>query len=193
MSPIPSTGDAVTRRSLAQLDALPISLLDEPLDYIFADHFRQRCLCAVLQSFARTRRAPRAGADMVVAFLARETALHHLDEDADLFPALRDRAKPEDGLSPILARLSEDHRQAAPLITEMIAALSTQLTHGAIKIRAAAAEAMSIYAACEQRHLSVENGIVLVLARKRLKLADLAAMRAAMKARRMGAPDVAHP
>jgi hypothetical protein len=43
---------------------------------------------------------------------------------------------------------------------------------------------MLAYAASEYRHLSVENGIMLVIARKRLTAADIKAIARAMKARR---------
>lgn len=179
-----STDDGVAQHSLAQLDALPLSMLDEPLDFIFADHFRQRSLCVVLRSFARSRRVPRESADKVLAFLAHDLSLHHQDEDAGLFPALRKRAEPEDDLSSILARLSEDHRQASPLVADIVAALSVKAMRGKIKLSAAAAETMFAYVAGEQRHLSVENGIVLVIARKRLAPIDLRKLSRSMKTRR---------
>lgn len=181
----PATRDeAAEQRSLAQLDALPLSMLDEPLDFIFADHFRQRSLCSFLRSFARSRRVPRESADKVLAFLAHDLLLHHQDEDADLFPALRKRAEPEDGLSTILARLSEDHRQALTLVADIVAALSVKPIRDWITIPAEAAETMFAYVAGEQRHLSVENGIVLVIARKRLASADLRKLSRSMKTRR---------
>lgn len=184
MSRPATTDDAGARHCLAQLDALPLSLLEKPLDFIFADHFRQRSLCAVLRSFARSRRVPRECADKVLAFLAYDLSLHHQDEDADLFPALRKCAEPEDGLSPILARLSEDHRQASPLVAGIVAALSLKATRHRITIPDAASETMFAYVAGEQRHLSVENGIVLVIARKRLAPADLQKLSRSMKTRR---------
>jgi hypothetical protein len=94
-----------------------------------------------------------------------------------------ERAEPDDGLPPILAGLSADHRLAAPLIDEIIVALS--VADDPITVPVAAADTMFTYATAEQRHLSIENGIVLVLARKRLKHTDLAAMSVAMKARRL--------
>ncbi len=184
MSQPATPDDAVTQHSLAQLEALPLSMLDEPLDFIFADHFRQRSLCTVLRSFARSRRVPRESADKVQAFLAHDLSLHRQDEDADLFPALRKRAEPEDGLSTILARLSEDHRQSSPLIADIVAALSVKPVRDLITIPAAAAETMFAYVAGERRHLSVENGIVLVIARKRLAPAVLRKLSRSMKTRR---------
>jgi hemerythrin-like domain-containing protein len=184
MSRPATTDDAVAQHSLTQLDALPLSMLDEPLDFVSADHFRQRSLCRVLRSFARSRRVPRESAGKVAAYLAHDLSLHHQDEDADLFPALRKRAEPEDGLSTILARLSEDHRQALPLISDIVAALSAKPMRGRITISAAAAETMFAYIEGEQRHLSVEAGIVLVIARKRLASADLRELSRSMKTRR---------
>lgn len=127
---------------------------------------------------------PRESANKVLAFLAHDLSLHHQDEDADLFPALRKRAEPEDGLSTILARLSEDHRQASPLVADIVAALSVKPIRDWITIPASVAEAMFAYVAGEHRHLSVENGIVMVIARKRLAPADLRKMSRSMKTRR---------
>lgn len=179
-----STNEAVAQRSLAQLDALPMSMLDEPLDFIFADHRRQRSLCSVLRSFALCRRVRRDSAEKILSFLAHDLSLHHQDEDADLFPALRKRAEPEDDLSSILARLSEDHRQTSPLVADIFAALSAKPMRDWISIPAAAADTMIAYVSCEQRHLSVEDGIVLVIARKRLVPADLRKLSRSMKMRR---------
>lgn len=184
MSRAVTTNDPVERYGLTQLDALPLSMLDEPLDFVSADHFRQRSLCRVLQSFARSRHVPRECADKITAFLTHDLSLHHQDEDADLFPTLRKRAEPEDGLSTILARLSDDHREASPLVLEIVAALSVKPKRGGISISAAAAETMFAYVEGEQRHLSVEAGIVLVIARKRLTTADLRELSRSMKTRR---------
>ncbi len=100
------TPDPPPEAAAAIVEALPFSLIDTPLDYIFADHFRQRSVCVALKRFAEHGRVPRSEADMVTAFLDRELSLHHEDEDQDLFPAVRRRALPEDDLGAVLARLS---------------------------------------------------------------------------------------
>lgn len=170
--------------STAIVEAIPFSLIDKPLDYIFADHFRQRSICVALKRFAEDGLALRSEADMVTAYLDRELPLHHEDEDQDLFPAVRRRALPEDNLGAVLARLSEDHRLSDGMVRSTIAALSATPGADIVKLARSAREVMQAYAASEHRHLAIENGIVMTIARIRLKPADLKAISQAMKQRR---------
>lgn len=167
-----------------QLDPLPFKLLDEPLDYLFADHFRERCLTQALRKFAAVGSAPRVEADHVIAYLLHEQPLHHADEEEDLFPLLRRRARPDDELGPILAQLAEDHRRLAPMVDEIVAVLGAQPAKDLVRLRRHMRELLKAYAANEAHHVAIENGIVLVMARKRLNAADLQTMSHAMKARR---------
>lgn len=170
--------------SAAIVEALPFSLIDTPLDYILADHFRKRSICVALRRFAEDGRASRSEADMVTAFLDRELLLHHEDEDHDLFPAVRRRALPEDELGAVLARLSEDHRLSDGMVRTIVGALSATPGAAAVKFDRPAREVMQAYAASEHRHLAMENGIVMAIARIRLKPSDLRAISQAMKQRR---------
>lgn len=172
------------RPEALHLTPLPLSLLDEPLDYTHAEHYRQRCIAAALRRFASEGSACRTEADMVIAYLDRDIGLHHQDEDEDLFPALRRKASPSDNLGPILARLGDDHRQAAPMLETIIAALSRKLADDPVKIRKSDRETMMAFAKAEQHHLAIESGIVLVIARKRLSKSNLAMLSQSMKARR---------
>jgi hypothetical protein len=167
-----------------QLEPLPIALLDQPLDFIFAEHFRQRCVIGALRRFVANGSAARAEADQVVAHCERDVVLHHQDEEGDLFPAVRRRALPSDNLGAILATLTEDHRQASAMIEIIVEALAARIADDPVKIKRADREVMMAYARSEQRHLAIENGIVLVIARKRLTEADLVAISRSMKTRR---------
>jgi hemerythrin-like domain-containing protein len=173
------------------VEAMPYALLEEPLDYIFADHFRQRSVCVALKRFAASGRAPRREADMVIAFLDRDLRWHHEDEDEDLFPAVRRRTVAEDDLGAVLARLTEDHRQSELMVSAIVSALAARPDQDPVRLDQQSREMMQVYAASEHRHLALENGIVLSIARIRLKPADLNGIRAAMKKRR-GLADVAH-
>lgn len=166
------------------VDAIPFTLIDTPLDFILTDHVRKRSVCVALKRFAEDGRASRSEADMVTAFLDRELQLHHEDEDRDLFPAMRRRALPEDNLGIVLARLSEDHRLSDGMVRSIITALSATPGADPVKLDRQAREVMQAYAASEHQHLAMENGIVMVLARIRLKPADLKAISQAMKLRR---------
>lgn len=162
----------------------PFALLDDPLAYVLAAHLRQRAVCATLRRFATERVAGRAEADMVTAYLTSDLRRHHEDEDLDLYPALRRRALPADGLGITLARLGEEHRQGEAMADIITEALSERPADATVHVSVAASETMQAYAASELRHLALENGVVLALARIRLTRPDLKAISRAMKARR---------
>lgn len=168
------------------IEALPVALLDEPLDYLFADHYRQRCVATALRRFAETGSAARREADMVIAYLDHDLPLHHEDEDLDLFPAVRRRAHLEDDLGVVLARLGEEHRQAKPTIREIVGMLAVRLADDPVPLRRTARQTILAYARSEQRHIAIENSVVLAIARRRLVKRDLTAMSRTMKARRGG-------
>jgi len=163
---------------------LPFGLLDAPLAYVMAAHQRQRVTCGLLRRLAALRVVGRADADMITAFLTRDLRQHHDDEELDLYPALRRRALPEDGLGITLAQLGEEHRQGMAMADSIVETLSARPAEDPVHIDLAASEMMQAYAARELRHLALENGVVLALARIRLTRADLKAISRAMKARR---------
>lgn len=164
--------------------ALPPALLDEPLDYIFADHFRQRGVCAALKTFAGVGHVPAQDANVLSDFLDRELKWHHQDEEEDLFPSLRRRAHPEDALDEPLARLSRDHSRSAATVGKIVEALGAAPDNDGVRLSEDMRGLMSAYAADEHRHIAIENGIVLAIARIRLTKGDIKAMSASMKARR---------
>jgi hemerythrin-like domain-containing protein len=177
-------GAAEGRCEPLKLDPLPFALLDAPLDYMLADHFRLRTLCVALKRSAERGRVSRAEADLMIGFFDRDMPLHHEDEDETLFPLLRRRALPEDELGVVLARLGADHDAAAAMARDIIAGLSVDLAAGEIRLPAALRDVMRGYVANEHRHLAIENGIVLALARVRLTRSDLRRVSTEMKARR---------
>jgi hemerythrin-like domain-containing protein len=165
-------------------EAIPLSLADAPLDYIFADHFRQRGACAALTSAAAIGRIPQAEAESLAAFLEHDVTLHHDDEDHDLFPAVRRRALAEDGLDAVLMRLADDHRRARSMIRVIVDALTPTPRRDPVELAPESRDVMKAYAESERRHIAMENGILMAIARIRLKPADLAAIGQAMKRRR---------
>lgn len=175
---------AADRGTPLKLEPLPIALLDEPIEYMLADHFRNRCVLAALRRFGETGIASRGEADMVAAYLDHDLYLHHCDEDENLFPALRKRAQASDNLGSVLARLSEDHRQSVPTIERIVAVLCGRPAEDPVRLDRSTRELVLAYARTEQRHLAIENGIVLVIARRRLPGNDLKAIGHAMKMRR---------
>lgn len=163
---------------------LPLVLLDDPLEYISADHTRQRCIADALRRFGVKRMADRSEAETVVTFLGQDLPLHHQDEEEDLFPAVRRRALPIDDLAPILDQLCQDHSRAMPMVATIIDALSRNLAIDPVAMSKPICKTLLAYADGERRHLAIENGVVLVIARIRLTGKDLRAISRSMKARR---------
>lgn len=187
--------DVVTPRhcpiSAAFLMPVPNELLSNPLDYIAAEHARQRCVCAYLKQMAASMTAARADAEAIVVFITRDLRLHHDDEDGDLFPALRKRVLQEDALDKVLDRLTDDHNCLDRLAAIIVSALRRHLDGSEarpefIAIDDATSATMSSYAVSLLQHLSIENSIALVFARKRLTASDLETLSTSMTARRRG-------
>lgn len=176
-------------RKIPELDEalsgpVPLNLLDQPLDFILAEHHRHRIFCSHLRQTAEIRQISRIDADRLVAYFTQDLDLHHADEDEDLFPALRKRAMPEDDLGAVLARLGEDHRRGAAMIDTIVDMLSLHPAADFVRIDTRTAEIMQVYAASEHRHLALENAVVLAIAGVRLHRADLGKISRNMKARR---------
>lgn len=167
-----------------EIMAPPLRLLAEPIEYICAEHFRQRCICRALRMLAAGQDLSGDVADQMAEAMQYDLALHHRDEDEDLFPLLRERAHPEDGLDPLLAQLSHDHARGEASARKLAAALSGGGRVERVKLGRIAAKLAGQYAGNEQRHLAIENGIVMVMARKRLSPNDLEALTRSMRARR---------
>lgn len=162
----------------------PLALLREPLEFFLAEHLRQRCLCAALRRIAADRRADRSLMVAISDVLRIDLPLHHMDEEQDLFPALLRRGRPEDDLGAIIRELGEDHRRFQ-VVADMIASrLSVLAQDEAPGLDPIFCGTLKLYADEESRHLAIENAIVMVIARKRLKTEDLIHISRNMKARR---------
>jgi len=163
----------------------PVDLLRTPLDYIFADHFRQRSLCRILGELAGAAAFDRAMARAALDFLRTDFSLHVLDEEKDLFPLLRKRRQRQDRIGDILARLGSEHSADALDAEQIVAALAGAIDDAAPRPLDEAARALMVrLAANERRHLTAENAIVLPLARARLTIGDLETLGRHMAARR---------
>lgn len=184
MTPPDATHPGAGAETIPGMAPPPPVLLDRALDHIAAEHMRQRNLCAHLRRIAEERQATRGEADAIVAFFKSDLALQHADVTEDLYPAVRRRAVPEDDLAPILDQLTGDHRDIAVRAARIVAALGRHRTGTSVPVSRQCAVAMFAYAKAMHRLLSAENGIVLVIARKRLTPGDLAAMSQSMKVRR---------
>ncbi len=176
----------VLRVEAARIEEIPENLLRVPIDYIYADHYRQRTMCAMLDELVVDPSGEVASqlSAALLSYLERDLPLHIADEEGDLFPRLKARALPEDGLANVLALLSEEHVDIERLALPLVAALSTLAAGKPLADEKAFACGATLFAEAQRRHQAWENRIVMPLARKRLTRADLSEIGRNMAARR---------
>jgi len=173
------------RKSPPQIEPASVALLSDPLDFFFAEHFRQRKLCNLIEQMVLAERLDPLLAAEVLAFLQHDTVLHVLDEEQDLFPLMRKRCPPEDEIECVLSALTAEHAGDRHLAAIVIEGLQTALRDAqAVSAQPGLREAMVDFARNERRHLALENSVVLPLARLRLTPDDLAQLSARLLRRR---------
>ena len=175
-----------SQSSASEIEAIPENLFREPIDYLYADHFRQRVVCKFLDELAFDPVAPNAArlASIALAYIEQELPHHIADEEQDLFPRLRDRCTPADNAERILGLLSEEHRRDDDLCAAILEGLRV-LAEGQEPSQCAAfVRAAAAFAETQRRHLAWEDDVLLPLARERLTAEDLGDMGRGMATRR---------
>ena len=165
------------------IEPMPVELLDEPLEFIFADHFRQRFVCSLIRQIAEGREVSQSEATEMGYFLVHDLPLHHADEEEDLFPALIKSARPEDNIKQTIARLNDDHIIGSAE-TSRVRNLLSEFALGTANRSKSALRTLKLYAQSENKHLAIENSVVLPIARVRLSKRQLQPMSNSMKSRR---------
>lgn len=178
---------ALTRKlDTKALDRLDPALLAHPLAYILADHHRHRALCSALEALGEQSPPDAKLLTQVLHHLETEMARHRADEEEDLFPLLRARARDED-IERVLALLVREHRQDE-IDTRIIAEGLTECRdQNAASLDLDLCERIRLFVRRQRRHLAVENAIVMPLAEARLGPADRRLIAENM-ARRRGFP-----
>ncbi len=177
------------RSQTEEIEAIPENLFREPIDYLFADHYRQRIVCKHLDQIALDPGTDQVArlAEAVLGFLERDLPLHIADEEQDLFPRLRTRCEPVDQIDGILTQLFEEHARGQELGLHLSTGLR-RLAEGDPSAKDDAfLKAASSFAESQRRHFALEETSVLPLARKRLLPNDLAELGRSMAARRTAA------
>lgn len=151
-----------------------------PLDALAADHRRQREMAEGLKVLAQAEGPDPGLARDLLARIEQELPLHMLDEDADLFPLLRRRARPEDDLDEILSRLEDEHEELHGMEEAVLDGLRAVIAGSPLPDPVA----LRGFAEANNRHMTLENAVILPLARARLTRDDLTSLRLRMGARR---------
>jgi hemerythrin-like domain-containing protein len=169
-----------------RLDRIPDNLLREPLDYLMADHVRQRKVCDALGILitGAARDDTQDMAEAIVAYLSGDFLLHVQDEEIDLFPCLRGAAADSGEEVASLEGLKCDHAADLALAKGLVADLRQMATSGGTRTSPGFIRVAVAFTATERRHLALEDQVILPLARRRLSAADLDRIGHAMAARR---------
>jgi hemerythrin-like domain-containing protein len=163
---------------------------DEPLDTLAACHERIAAQLASLERLVphlgahgcdpRAREAARA----VMRYFDTSGALHHRDEDEDLFPLLRDLAAAQ-GRSEIAAAIEELEREHATMhaLWSTLRKELESVIHGEPRLESGDVER---FAWLYRRHMDREAAAVLPFARQALSAEQRAALGERMDERRRG-------
>lgn len=176
--------DLTAHVAIESLGQIPLALLDDPLEFLLAQQRRQRTICGLLRQIAAGQCVDSMLAKPIVDIVTNEQVLQRSDEEADIFPLMRCRARVEDGLTDLLNRLNIEAKHLRRMSKAVVKALSTNGRSGVITIGKGDAATINSYAAHLHRRLAVEHGILLVLARSRLTSADIETLSTSMKRRR---------
>ena len=170
---------------LSTVEALPADLLRRPLDFLSADHTRQRTISDLMEKLADDTALDPAVAEGVLRYLKVDMAAHVGDEEEDLFPLLRKRCLAEDEIETALALLAGEHKSEERLAKTVIAGLQRLIDEDMpARSDPPLRDELINYARHLRRHLALEHSILLPMARVRLTARDLRGMAKHMAARR---------
>lgn len=164
------------------VNPLPENLLRRPIDYLEADHLRQRKICDLLDHILDSPDSSVSPADirLVLDYLTVDLP-HHVADEEDLFPRLKACCPPSDQVESLIDILNEEHRRNAVLLEKTEAALLSYEARGEAD---SLDPAVAVFAEAKRRHIRLENELLLPLARARLGAEDFRALGRSMAMRR---------
>jgi len=163
------------------IEKSPDGLLDNPLEFIFAEHYRQRAAAAILTMIADGEFDER-GVKLLINFLETDFDIHIGDEELALFPMLKQHCLPEDKVERVIERLQDEHREDEAS-NEIIISILKSMT-GANNLSDNEKRRLRVFAEHIRQHLALENGVLLPIARVRLGPAELNVLVQLLKDRR---------
>jgi len=177
---------------LSFLERIPLNLLLEPIEFIFADHCRQRDMCAALKVVASAEHSDETGptediahtARMVLQCLTVDLPLHFADEECDLFPRLMKASTPRDKTDEIVRLLRQEHKRDKDLVMGVMPGLETLANKQPLKDVSRFRTAARIFSETHLAHINWENAVILELARIQLSAEEQADMAKSLAKRR---------
>ena len=157
----------------------------DALDFILFEHYRHRQMCRALEDLAASQRFEPEKLASMADFIRFDLTLHVIDEEEDFFPMLRARCSADDGIDVVLDRMTEEHAKDKAMSVRVRDVLSRCLIErkppGEIED---GANVLRSFAQHEKHHMTLENAVVIPLARRRLTPADLVVLGERFAARR---------
>jgi hemerythrin-like domain-containing protein len=158
---------------------------EEALDFILFEHLKHREMCNALDQLADAPTFDAAEVTRLADFIRVDLTMHVFDEEEDFFPLLRQRCAPEDQIEAALERFDRDHEADRDLSAQVrIILYNAVATSTPPSQMPGAREALRAFAQGQRRHMMLENGVLIPLARRRLSKEDLAALGARLAGRR---------
>lgn len=159
-----------------------LSTRRDALDHIERMHRMQLLLCDALERIADglPQDVDRRLCQQAIDALRNDIPLHHLDEERGLFPLMERRARPDDNIQRILAKLSQEHRTDEGYSAELIESLETLSEGRKLANPDMVGYMLRGFFESYRRHIQWEDTVVLPLARARLTGADLDDLRRTM-------------
>jgi hemerythrin-like domain-containing protein len=166
-------------------ESLPENLFREPIDCLYAEHFRLQTVCDRLDQLASEDGTDgvRQIAHAIIAYLEQELPRHIADEE-DLLPLLRIRCEPADDIDTALAALDHEHRNETHLCEALFPQMRRLAAGPPQEQLAEIRGQLSAISGSIRRHLAREEHLILPLARRRLLPSDMCVIGRRMAARR---------
>ncbi len=164
-----------------RIEPMPMAMIDQPLDFIFAEHHRQREAATILLQISHGE-FDRLGVKELIEFLEVDFARHIGDEEVALFPLLRAHCLAEDNVDAVINRLADEHREDESSGMTVVAILTSLLAGQSLSLDDK--RQLKVFAEHIQQHIALENGVLLPIARVRLQFAQLEMLSEMLKQRR---------
>jgi len=160
---------------------MPPDLIERPIDFLFAEHHRQRQAANALQLVGDSE-VNKSGVRKLIEFLKTDFAIHVADEELSLFPLLRQYCLPEDNIGNLILQITEEHKKDKETVASVISILEGLLAGHALndKFR----QVIRAFAEHIRQHLAIENATLLPIAHVRLDSEALSVLSNMMKERR---------
>lgn len=163
------------------IEKSPDGLIESPLDFIFAEHHRQREAATILTMIADGDFNKR-GVRSLIKFLETDFDIHIGDEEIVLFPVLKQHCLPEDNVARVIDRLQDEHREDESTNEVVISILKSMGDENSLSKKDR--RRLRVFAEHIRQHLALENGVLLPIARVRLGPPELKVLTRLLRERR---------